>query len=126
MPQDNDMPPTLQILKGNGEGTAIPLDGDRFTLGRNPDCEIVIPVTSVSREHAQILRIQGRYYIEELKSRNKTYVNNQDINARILLKNTDKSKICDFLATFIDGPPQPPAADDAEGPEIDGTTSTVE
>ena len=57
--------PALQILKGNGEGTVVPLEGERFVLGRNPDCGIVIPVTSVSREHAQILRIQGRFYIED-------------------------------------------------------------
>jgi serine phosphatase RsbU (regulator of sigma subunit)/pSer/pThr/pTyr-binding forkhead associated (FHA) protein len=109
--------PALQILKGNGEGTLISLDGDRFVLGRNPDCGIVIPVTSVSREHAQILRISGKYFIEDKQSRNGTFVNNQAITARTPLKNNDKIRICDFLAAFVDGPP----SDDAEG-----TTSTVE
>ena len=42
--------PSLHILKGANEGTHIALDGDKFVLGRNPDCGIVIPVTSVSRE----------------------------------------------------------------------------
>src|SRR5438309_11745484 len=101
------MPPALQILKGNNEGTLIPLDGDRFILGRNPDCNIVIPVTSVSREHAQILRIQGRYYLEDLKSRNKTFHNNLEVTTRTLLKNNDKIRICDFTAAFVDGPSAP-------------------
>ena len=96
--------PALQILKGNGEGTVVPLEGERFVLGRNPDCGIVIPVTSVSREHAQILRIQGRFYIEDKQSRNGTYVNNQAINSRTLLKNNDRIRICDFLAAFVDLP----------------------
>ena len=61
--------PSLHVLKGPNEGAIIPLDGDRFILGRNPDCGIVIPVTSVSREHAQIIRIQGRYFIEDKQSR---------------------------------------------------------
>jgi serine phosphatase RsbU (regulator of sigma subunit)/pSer/pThr/pTyr-binding forkhead associated (FHA) protein len=108
----------LQILKGPNEGSVTPLDGDRFILGRNPDCDIVIPVTSVSREHAQILRIGGRYYIEDKQSRNGTYVNNQQIAARTPLKNNDRIRICDFIAAFLDVPP--PANGEEEGP------STVE
>src|SRR5579884_1305609 len=92
----------LHILKGSNEGALIPLDGDKFVLGRNPDCGIVIPVTSVSREHAQILRVQGRYYIEDKQSRNGTYVNNQGITARTLLKHNDRIRICDFLAAFVE------------------------
>src|SRR5271168_4981939 len=94
--------PSLQILKGPNEGTVIPLDGDKFIMGRNPDCWIVIPVTSVSREHAQILRLQGKYFIEDKQSRNGTFVNNQAINARTALKNNDRIRICDFIAAFVD------------------------
>src|SRR5262249_31939996 len=103
---------SLQILKGPNEGTVIPLDGDRFVLGRNPDCGIVIPVTSVSREHAQILRIQGKFYIEDKQSRNGTFINNQAINARTVLKNNDRIRICDFIAAFLDQPPPPPEDED--------------
>jgi serine/threonine protein kinase len=92
----------LHILKGANEGTLVPLDGNKFVLGRNPDCGIVIPVTSVSREHAQILRVQGRYFIEDKQSRNGTYVNNQAITTRTLLKSNDRVRICDFLAVFVD------------------------
>jgi pSer/pThr/pTyr-binding forkhead associated (FHA) protein len=94
--------PSLQILKGPNEGSVIPLEGDRFVLGRNPDCGIVIPVTSVSREHAQILRLQGKYWIEDKQSRNGTFVNNQAINTRTALKNNDRIRICDFIAAFLD------------------------
>ena len=67
---------SLHVLKGMTEGQRITLEGgDRFVLGRNPDCQIVIPITSVSREHAAIVRRQGRYYIEDLQSRNGTFIN---------------------------------------------------
>src|SRR3954469_9117121 len=112
---------SLHILKGPNEGTVIPLDGDRFVLGRNPDCGIVIPVTSVSREHAQILRVQGKFFIEDKQSRNGTFVNNQAINQRTQLKNNDRIRICDFIAAFLDGP-SPEAPVDAE----DDGLSTVE
>ncbi len=121
--------PTLKILKsaGNNEGADIPLEGEKFILGRNPDCSIVIPLTSVSREHAQILRIAGKFYIEDKQSRNKTFVNNQEVTVRTLLNNNDRLRICDFLAAFIDPPPPPPEAEslDDGGEESDGN-STVE
>jgi hypothetical protein len=97
--------PSLQILMGPNEGTIIPLEGERFVLGRNPDCAVIIPVISVSREHAQILRIGGKYFIEDKQSRNGTFVNNQAINTRTQLKNNDKIRICDFIAAFLDQPP---------------------
>src|SRR5947209_4384753 len=107
---------SLHILKGANEGTVIPLDGDRFVLGRNPDCAVVIPVTSVSREHAVILRAQGRYYIEDKQSRNGTFINNQAITGRTPLKNNDRIRICDFLAAFLD----------TEEDEEQDSSSTVE
>ena len=91
----------LQVQKPD-EGRQIVLDGDKFVLGRNPDCAIVIPVTSVSREHAQILRINGKFFIEDKQSRNGTFVNSQAITGRTLLKNNDKIRICDFLAVFLE------------------------
>ncbi len=116
--------PTLQILKGPNEGTVIPLEGERFILGRNPDCAVVIPVTSVSREHAQIVRIGGKYFIEDKQSRNGTFVNNQAINTRTPLKNNDRIRICDFIAAFLEQAAQPGEEPD-EGEEPEGP-STVE
>src|SRR3954447_8627630 len=117
--------PSLHILKGANEGTFIPLDGD-VVLGRNPDCGIVIPLTSVSREHAQILRVHGRYFIEDKKSRNGTFVNNQAITARTPLKNNDKIRICDFLAAFLDNNQTNGDRQGVEPEEEEGGSSTVE
>ena len=108
---------TLQVVKPN-EGTQIPLDGDKFILGRNPECSIVIPVTSVSREHAQILRVDGQYFIEDKASRNGTFVNSQAVTSRTPLKNNDKIRICDFLAVFQDH--------DGEDEPDEPTNTTVE
>ena len=99
---------TLQILKGANQGQQVALAGDRMVLGRNPDCHVVIPVTSVSREHAHILRVQDRFYIEDMQSRNGTFVNNQPITARTQLKHNDRIRICDFVAAFCNPSELPP------------------
>src|SRR5258708_521600 len=93
---------SLQVIKGVNEGSSIPLVGgkDKMVMGRDPECEIHIPVTSVSRRHAQIVVVQGKFFIEDLQSRNGTFINNQQISARTPLKNNDKIRICDFVAAF--------------------------
>jgi serine phosphatase RsbU (regulator of sigma subunit)/pSer/pThr/pTyr-binding forkhead associated (FHA) protein len=111
--------PSLHVIKGANQGALIPLEGEKFILGRNPDCHIVIPVTSVSREHAEIVRVQGRFFIEDRQSRNHTYVNDREVTGRTPLRNNDQIRICDFLATFLDK-----ATEDDDGGEE--STSTVE
>src|SRR5262245_47473640 len=93
------MTASLHILKGANPGD-VALTQDRVVLGRNPDCHVVIPVTSVSREHALIVRVGTEFFIEDMKSRNKTFVNNQEVTERRQLKNNDTIRICDFQATF--------------------------
>ena len=98
--------PSLILLKSPGgasPGEKIPLDGDMLVIGRDADtCQIVIPHHAVSRKHAQISRMQGHYFIEDLRSRNHTYVNNKEVAGRTSLKPEDRIKICDFLFRFHD------------------------
>lgn len=113
---------SLRILKspGHNQDSVIALDGDHYVIGRNPECGIVIPVTSVSREHAKILRVDGKFHIEDLNSRNKTYVNNQPVTDPVPLKNNDRIRICDFQAVFVtDG-------SKGEDDEDESSSSTVE
>jgi serine phosphatase RsbU (regulator of sigma subunit)/pSer/pThr/pTyr-binding forkhead associated (FHA) protein len=94
---------SLQVLKGMTPGVQFPLDGDRAILGRHPDCDIVLDVGAVSRQHAQILLIEADFYVEDLKSRNGTFVNGQQIHDRHRLEDNDRIKICDLLFTFHRG-----------------------
>ena len=117
--------PTLHILKGPDEGNHLPLDGERFIFGRDPGCWFVIPVTSVSRQHAQIVRLAGQFFIEDNNSRNGTFVNNQQINERTPLKHNDRIRICDCVAAFVDQPAKETLPAPEEHDEPDGN-STVE
>src|SRR5579884_3052331 len=92
----------LNVIKGTNQGSNIELVDDRIVLGRNADCHVVLNVPAVSREHAVIRRIQGKFYIEDMKSRNGTFVNNTEVTARTLLKDNDRIKICDNLLAFVE------------------------
>src|SRR5213593_4206591 len=90
----------LTFLKGINQGNSVPLEGERIVLGRQETCAIVLNVPAVSREHAVIRRVQGKFYIEDLKSRNGTFVNNQEVTGPFQLKDNDRIKICDNLIAF--------------------------
>ena len=69
---------SLRVLKGGTPNQLLPLDKPRIVLGREAkDCDYVIPNQAVSRVHAEIRLVDGQHVIEDLKSRNKTYVNNK-------------------------------------------------
>jgi sigma-B regulation protein RsbU (phosphoserine phosphatase) len=122
------MTASLQIVKGATPGE-VSLTQDCVILGRSPECHVVIPVTSVSREHAHILRVGGQFFIEDQKSRNGTFVNNEQITQRRLLQDNDKIRICDFQATFHDARKPLPdefKKDEEEESEEDAGQSTVE
>src|SRR5438067_10529657 len=97
----------LSFLKGAEPGTMVNLVGDRIVLGRNADCGVVLDVPAVSRAHAVIRQIQGKFYIEDMKSRNGTTVNDKAVTTRTLLRDNDKIKICDFVLAFHEKPPLP-------------------
>jgi serine phosphatase RsbU (regulator of sigma subunit)/pSer/pThr/pTyr-binding forkhead associated (FHA) protein len=96
----------LTFLKGANQGQSMSLEGDKIVLGRNADCQVVLNVPAVSREHAVIRRVQGKFFIEDLKSRNGTYVNNQEVSGPVQLKDNDRIKICDNLLCFVEAPPR--------------------
>src|SRR5258708_36596159 len=99
---------SLVLLKtpdGSATGERIQLNQQGVLIGRSPErCKVVLPLNAVSREHAEIKFDQGNYFIVDLESRNKTFVNNKIIAPRtpLALKDGDGIKICDFLFCFRD------------------------
>jgi len=66
---------------------------ETVTIGRNGHNEIIIDDTFVSFEHASISRDKQGYWLTDLHSTNKTYLNNQPVQDMTLLKNGDRIKI---------------------------------
>ena len=71
----------------------IPLDIDCFVIGRESDCHLAIPSPSVSRRHAQLRSQDGQWSIEDLRTRNGTWVNGQRIHDRTPLSHNDEIRI---------------------------------
>lgn len=77
------------------EGTTIPLETRTVVVGRTTDsaedADITFNNIFVSRKHFAIHNEDGQFYIEDLDSKNGTYVNHNRLqpNEKTLLKHTD-------------------------------------
>lgn len=115
----------FHLLANNGPqaGHKYELKGDLWILGRHPDCHIVIEVGAVSRNHCQLVREGDRYLVEDLGSRNGTFLNEETdkIEGRRELHIGDVIRVCEVSFTFASDTPQPsPAATAKVGRILDG------
>jgi hypothetical protein len=74
--------PMLIVYEGELAGQRWILDQDRVIIGRGTDCDIVLPERQVSRHHVRIERDDGGYLLYDLGSKNRTYVNGQELSER--------------------------------------------
>ncbi len=80
-----------QLAIGNGDlaGTVLLLTDPDYTLGRQSDNTIQITDLGISGHHARIFRGPEGYVIEDLKSRNGTWLNGTRVFHAVLQHNDD-------------------------------------
>ncbi len=74
-----DSAPTLVIVDPNGRRAKLELSQLPFRMGRAPDSQLMLRDSRVSRNHAQIVRKDGRYVLEDLGSLHGVRVNGEKI-----------------------------------------------
>ena len=79
--------------------TSVPLYEAEYVIGRDAANAIHIPDGSVSSVHARVFKAGGGYTIEDLKSRNGTYVNGERVERKLLQEN-DKIRLGKVLLTY--------------------------
>ncbi len=102
--------PHLKIVQGNDPGKRFDLTGERSVIGRSVDCEIALDVAAVSRHHAAIVQNSNDFELEDLGSRNGTFVNGERVAGTMPLVHGDRILICDQELMFESAvaSPQPP------------------
>ena len=73
----------------SGPRLTLPAHGETLILGRDPDCDLVIPHPSVSRRHAQVVRTADQsWLLRDLDSSNGTYYDGQRVAELRLARDT--------------------------------------
>jgi hypothetical protein len=93
--------PALVVRAGGGRaGESFKPTGDRTRIGRSPDCEIFLDDVTVSRNHAVLVRENGKFRVEDQGSLNGTFVNRTRIDNAPLVEG-DELQIGKYRMTFI-------------------------
>jgi hypothetical protein len=81
----------VEGVGGSGAGSLVLPNGDRFSLtesvisvGRHPDCNLVLADPNVSRNHAEIRPQGDRFAVIDLGSTNGTRVNGVRVDTQLL------------------------------------------
>jgi transcriptional regulator with GAF, ATPase, and Fis domain len=77
-------PARLEAVSGPLEGRTFPLTEDEVSIGREPCNQISLLDSLVSRRHCLIRKDGQGFLIQDLDSRNSTFVNNLPIKDRLL------------------------------------------
>lgn len=73
--------PALIIRRGPQAGKIIELTQDIIYIGRGAKNDLIIDDNDVSREHCQLVRVDGGYELRDLNSTNGTFVNGQRVTS---------------------------------------------
>lgn len=92
----------LRYLDDAGRVQTHTIDAEQFVIGRAPTCQLSLDSEMISREHVRIeLDGGGRFRIRDLGSRNKTFVNGEQIT-ETLLNPGDVIRAGDRVFEFLD------------------------
>jgi DNA-binding winged helix-turn-helix (wHTH) protein len=93
MSESNKERPILIIHDDNFKEHQWTLTKDNAVIGRGEECDIVLPERQVSRQHVRIYREDDYFFIEDLESRNGTWVNGQQLKGTRQLQHGDKIQL---------------------------------
>ena len=89
----DSMVPILVVKDGQLAGKRWPLNKPSLTIGRGEDCDIVLPDRQVSRQHIKILHDNLGFAVEDLGSKNGTYLNGMPVQGMSRLQDGDEIQI---------------------------------
>lgn len=103
--------PFLEVVAGSDKGKAYDISGDRLTIGRNDNNDIVVPSDSVSRYHAVLERTNaGEFIVRDNQSKNGVQVNGTAVG-EATLRDGDVVQVGAFVFRFNDPANAKPAGE---------------
>jgi pSer/pThr/pTyr-binding forkhead associated (FHA) protein len=83
----------LKILQGSKAGTDVPVPAPKCLIGRGDDCNLRPQSDAISRHHCAIITTENEVIVRDLKSRNGTFVNDEQVVEEAVLLHGDVLRI---------------------------------
>jgi hypothetical protein len=92
------------------QGESIGALATPFSMGRDPECDVILPDSSVSRRHVRVTALEGTLSVEDMGSSNGTFVDGQRITGP-----TDIGEDRSFMVGRVDVRLRAVQGDDVKG-----------
>lgn len=93
MSEEKSEHPILTVVEGKYHNQYWVMDKPSIILGRDDVCDIVLPERQISRQHIRIYKEDDKYFVEDLESRNGTWLNGQRLQGTHELFDNDELHI---------------------------------
>ena len=121
MPIDRDTPKVTltdpEVLEPSGDETCLvaiygpnlgrrwSLDRDEMIVGRESECEVMVPIDTVSRRHCRLHRRGGAVFVADLGSTNGTALNDETLppHEEFTLRSGDRIRVGSAIFKFLRG-----------------------
>lgn len=93
MPRPENERPILMIRRDNQPTQHVPVLKDEVLVGRDEACDISLPERQISRQHIRIYRNGDRFFVQDLDSKNGTWLNGQPLKGSAELHDGDEIQL---------------------------------
>ncbi|MFN8091689.1 MAG: SpoIIE family protein phosphatase [Vicinamibacteria bacterium] len=112
----------LRIEPREGEPFVRSLEGDSLVLGRSSKADVVVNDRFLSRLHARLSRREGGWFLEDLGSRNTTYLNDRPLGEATVVRAGDVIRLAESRIVVEDEEAVARGDDGLEAGELSGRT----
>ncbi len=102
---------SLHVTPAQGDSFTYDVDGEEVIIGRSMKSNLSVADRFLSRQHARLFLSEGEWQIEDLGSRNGTFVNGTQINAPTTVKAGDVIALSASVIRVSDKGAAPATAD---------------
>ena len=92
------------LIEGHLSKEIFPIDRPDIIIGRDPAADILINSPGISRRHARLFQQEGATWLEDLGSRNGTFVNGERITHPHRLQPDDEVRLGQSVALLFQQP----------------------
>jgi len=83
----------LKILQGSNTGKELKIPTPKCLIGRGEDCHLRPQSDAISRHHCVVVTSENEVIVRDLKSRNGTFVNEEQVSDEAVLLNGDVLRV---------------------------------
>ncbi len=119
---------TLVVLSGgSAAGKTVPVSGAQFIIGRDEQCNLRPASATVSKRHCAVLTKSGKISLCDLNSTNGTFLNDQQVQGEVPLKDGDVLKVGPLsFKVIIEPPTKPPPLRTPQQTDEDAAAALLE